>query len=142
MSKSIKLNIEPNFEFILIGIVTTEPIYRVSWLINEILGIQLKEAPPIKSYHAKRQIIQEFLLFQFQADDNTLFQLFQNKSPHGHLIEEQKQADYWLKIEDSSFSSQDLVFTLKAIKNINLIFDVKPGLLKSKLRLIFSEEKA
>ena len=141
MSKSIKLSIEPYFEFFLIGFVTSEPLYRLSWLINEMLEIQLKETAPIKAYHPKRLIIQEFSLFQFIGEDNTRFQLFQNKNMHGHLIEEQKQADYWLKIEDSSISIEYFILKLKTIKNINLIFEVKPGSLKSKLRLLFSDDK-
>jgi hypothetical protein len=141
MSKSIKLSIEPYFEFFLIGIVTSEPLYRLSWLINEKLEIQLKEVAPIKTYHAKRQLMQEFALFQYIDEDDTNFQLFQNKNMHGYLIEEQKQTDFWLKIEDSEISIDNFILKLKTIKNINLIFEVKPGLLKSKLRLLFSDDK-
>jgi len=139
MSKSIKLkNIQPNYEFILIGLVTSEPLYRLSWLVNDNLNIQLKEAPPAQVYHTKRQIIQEFSIFQFDGIDTSFFQLIQNKSQQGFLIEEQKQVDYWLKIENSTLITTDLLAKLKVLKNISLVFEIKPGSLKSKSRLLFS----
>jgi len=139
MSKSIKLkNIQPNYEFILIGLVTSEPLYRLSWLVNDILSIQLKESSPAQVYHIKRQIVQEFSIFQFYGTDTSVFQLIQNKSQQGFLIEEQKQFDYWLKIENSILKATDLIVKLKALKNVSLVFDIKPGSLKSKSRLLFS----
>jgi hypothetical protein len=141
MGKSIKLNIVPEFNFQLIALVTSEPIYRVSWLLNENLDIQLKEAPPLQTYHNKIQVVQEFSVFQFVDEDESVMQLIQNKSQHGYLIEEQKQVDFWLKTEDSKFAEPDLVRKIKSIKNINLAFEVKPGSLKSKNRLFLIGEQ-
>lgn len=140
MSKAIKLKIEPSFDFTLIGLVTSEPIYRVSWLINEVLEIQLKEAHPHQTYHNKLQVIQEFSVFRCYTADEAAIQLIQNKSPQGLLIEEHKQIDFWLKIDDIALSTETLLKKLKAIKNISLAFEIKPGSLKSKSRLLISEE--
>lgn len=140
MSKAIKLKIEPSFNFTLIGLVTSEPIYRTSWLINEALEIQLKETPPHQTYHNKLQVVQEFSIFRFYTDNECTMHLIQNKSPHGFLIEEHKQVDFWLKIENSSTPSASFLQKLKAVKNISLAFEIKPGSLKSKSRLLFSEE--
>ncbi len=139
MGKQIKLNIKPDFNFTLIGLVTSEPLYRASWLINELLNIQLKESQPMQAYHVKRQIVQKFPKFCFCPDNSSSFYLICNKSPQGFLIEEQKQVDYWIKIE-GVFQSNDLLNKLKTLKNINLAFEVKPSSLKSKLRLLFSDE--
>jgi len=141
MSKSIKLDFEPNFDFILIGFVSSEPLYKMSWLINEMLEIQLKECSSIKEYNTKRQLVQEYPMFQFKTENESTFQLFHNKSTQGYLIEEQKQVDYWLKIENSEIIMQELLKKLKGLKNVNLAFEVKPGSLKSKLRLLFTFEE-
>jgi len=140
MGKPIKLDIKPDFDFTLIGLVTSEQLYRVSWLINELLNIHLKETPPLQVYHTKRQIVQEFPKFCFCSDSSLCFYLIGNKSQQGFLIEEQKQVDYWIKVEGLLFESNDLTDKLKGLKNINLAFEVKPGSLKSKSRLLFSEE--
>ena len=140
MAKSLKLNIKPDFEFILIGIVTSEPIYRISWLINEMLSVQLKETQSIKVYNNQRQIVQEFSKYSFCNDDETYFHFLQNKSEQGILIEEKKQVDYWIKTDDFSIKPNDLISKLNTLKNVNLAFEVNPNTLKSKLRLIFSNE--
>ncbi len=142
MGKAIKLNIEPQFDFILIGLVTSEPVYRVSWLINERLDIQLKEVQALLSYHNKRQVYQEFSVFQYINDDEEIFQLIQNKSSQGLLIEEQKQVDFWLKIENAALLVNDYLKLIKPEKNISLAFEVKPGSLKSGFRLILSDENS
>ena len=140
MAKSLKLNIKPDFEFILIGIVTSEPIYRISWLINEMLSVQLKETQSIKVYNNQRQIVQEFSKYSFCNDDETYFHFLQNKSEQGILIEEKKQVDYWIKTDDFSIKPNDLISKLNTLKNVNLAFEVIPSSLKSKLRLLFPNE--
>ena len=77
-------------------------------------------------------------MFQFNGVDLSVFQLIQNKSQQGFLIEEQKQVDYWLKIENSTLKITELISKLKGLKNVSLAFDIKPDSLKSKLRLLFS----
>ncbi|MDA3891691.1 MAG: IPExxxVDY family protein [Salinivirgaceae bacterium] len=141
MSKAIKLKFEPNYEFTLIGLVTTEPIYKISWHLNEQLNILLKETNPLQAYQTKRQTVQEFSKFSFFTPEETNYHLIQNKGQQGILIEEQKQIDYWLKIERCSIRSEVIVEKIKRLKNVTLAFDIKPGSLKSKNRFIFSEEE-
>jgi len=136
MAKVVKLNIKPDFNFVLIALVSSEPLYRIGWLINEHINIQLKEVEPINIIHSKRQINQEFQRFAFTNDTETYY-LVNNKSENGVLIEEQKQVDFWLKIESlNQINSADLVKNIKSIKDINLAFIVDPSSLKSKQKLI------
>ncbi len=136
MAKIVKLNIKPDFDFVLIALVSSEPLYRIGWLINEHINIQLKEVEPINIIHSKRQINQEFQRFAFINDTETYY-LVNNKSENGVLIEEQKQVDFWLKIESlNQINSADLVKNIKSIKDINLAFIVDPSSLKSKQKLI------
>ncbi|MGE4288498.1 MAG: IPExxxVDY family protein [Salinivirgaceae bacterium] len=142
MGKAVKLEITDDFNFPLIGIVTTEPIYRLGFLINEMLGYNLKESRSLKVYHAKHQLVQEFPLFSEYADDCcAVVHLIQNKSLQGLFIEDQKQVDFWLKWEHILIDTDRVLAMLKKIKNINLAFEVKPGSLKSKSRLLFTIEQ-
>jgi hypothetical protein len=136
MAKVIKLNIKPDFDFILIALISSEPLYRVSWLINEHFNTQLKEAEPIHIIVKKREINQSFQRFAFVNDTETYY-LVSNKSKNGVLIEEQKHVDFWLKIESLNQTAPfDLVKNIKSIKDINLAFVVDPNSLKSKQKLI------
>lgn len=142
MSKAVKLEISDDFDFPLLGMVTSEPIYRLGFLINQSLRYNLKENHTLKVYHAKRQVVQEFPLFSEYSDDCcAAIHLIQNKCLQGVLIEEQKQVDFWLKWEHINIESNQVLEALKKIKNINLVFELKPGLLKSKNRLLFTIEQ-
>jgi hypothetical protein len=138
MAKSIKLNISQDIEFLLIGIVTSEPIYRVAWLINNLLNIQLKESPEsIQFYNKQKVFTQNFIKFSYLTENEDYFYLFQNKGEQGILIEEQKQVDYWIIINDMSIFNVDLVKKIKSLDNINLAFQINPNTLKSRTKLIF-----
>ena len=138
---TLKLNTKPDFDFTLIGIVSSEPIYRISWLINELLNIQLKESQSINIYNSKTQSRQEFLMHSFTTIEDSFFYLIQNKGQQGVFIEEQKQVDYWIKVTNSAIESSSFVTQLNTLKNINLTFDVKPGSLKSKVKLLLLDEE-
>lgn len=143
MSKTIKLSIKPTFEFILIGIVCSEPIYKLSYLINEALSVGLKEHDLVKIYNKKRNVYQAFELFNYLDEESQVYyELIHNKGPQGALIEEQKHIDFFIKIENSMESAKSLVGLIKVIKNISLAFEIKPDSLKSKNNLIFSDEES
>jgi hypothetical protein len=143
MNKTVKLSIEPDFDFPLVAIISTEPIYRMGFLINEAIACQLKENTPLQVYHVKRQIVQEFPLFSFYTDDSfEAIHLIQNKSLQGLFIEEQKQVDFWMKWENLDVDMKNVLKALKKIPNVSLAFEVKPGELKSKSRLLFSVEES
>lgn len=137
MAQSIKLDIFEEFHFILIGFVTTEPIYRLSWLFNQELGFNLVSFPSIELLHKKSKIIQSFTRFGEEDEDGSLIELIQNKSEHGLFIEEHKNIDYFLKVDGRDLNAAGLINSLKTIKNISLIVEVQPGSLKSKDRLLF-----
>jgi len=139
MSNNLKLTLQPSFDFTLIALVSSEPIYRLGFLLNEALKLELKESRAIQIYHPKKQQVQEFSLFRHEKDDTPVcIDLIQNKGLSGLLIEEQKQVDYWLKSDSPRQDAVRLVEKIKNIKNISLAFEVNPGSLKSKDRFIFS----
>ncbi|MCK9209128.1 MAG: IPExxxVDY family protein [Salinivirgaceae bacterium] len=139
MSNTIKMNLPESFDFTLIAIITSEPIYRLCWLLNQSLKIDLKEDRPLQIYHAKRKIVQEFDHFrQLGTHDQPEVNLIQNRSLNGHFTEEQKQVDFWLKFEPRKEGASTLVEKIKSIQNISLAFEANPGSLKSKDRFIFS----
>lgn len=142
MAKSIKINIGDQFGFILIAIVTTEPIYRLSWLINQEININLSDFKPAQVLNKQTSMIQSFTRFVCDDNNNGFYELIQNKAGNSFLIKEQKHVDYFLKISGSFIGEQDVVDRLKTIPNISLVASVDANTLKSKQRLIsYSEEE-
>lgn len=139
MAKAIKLNIEQDLNFLLVGIVTSEPIYRLSWLINENIGIKLAEAKAIMHHHKTTKEIQSYTVFSFEdIEQGGLYELIQNKGVNGALIEEQKNMDFLLKVSYSDINFNEFLKQIKSIENINLAHAIEPGSLKSKNRFLSS----
>jgi len=139
MAKAIKLKIEHDFNFLLIGLVTSEPIYRLSWLINESTGIKLAETKSIQHHHKKTKELQSFSVFSYEDLENGgIYDLIQNKGTNGLLIEEQKNIDYLFKVAFADINNEEFLNQIKVISNINLAHSIEPGSLKSKSRLISS----
>ncbi|MBI9067162.1 MAG: IPExxxVDY family protein [Salinivirgaceae bacterium] len=142
MSKTVKLSLKPSFNFILIGIVCSEPIYKLSYLINETISIRLKEHETLKIFNSKRNMYQAFQCFDFLSDETKeYYELIHNKGVQGVLIEEHKRVDFFLKIENCLENPSSIIALINNIKNISLAFEIKLDSLKSKNNLIFSTEK-
>ncbi len=142
MSNTIKLNLPESFDFTLIAIITSEPIYRLSWLINQTLKLELKEDHPLQIYHSKFKIVQEFEHFRQSGQQHPFeVNLIENRGQNGYFTDEQKQVDFWLKVDHKSERTANWVTKIKTIQNISLVFEVNPGLLKSKDRFIFSPDE-
>lgn len=138
MAEKIKLDISSKPHFIQYGLVTSEPVYRLCWLLNTAFSISLTESEPLNCLHAKRNMLQSFMLFEAKnTEHQTSFSLIQNKGPQGFFDEDQKQVDFWLRV-DGEIENTFLLSTLKKIKEINLTFELKPGLVKTKSRLNIS----
>lgn len=136
MAKALKLKIENSYDFILIGLVTSEPIYRLGWLLNQELGLQLADSKSVQLLHKQTKIIQSFSRFEYIDNDEVCYELIYNRSSNGLFIEEQKSMDYFLKISESNLIAEELLSLIKAIENISLAIEIVPGSLKSKNRLI------
>lgn len=140
MNKTVKIQLDPNYDFQLIAIVSSEPIYRLSWLINEQFGTLLTESGVHQVYHQKANLEQPFVKYSYLNPAEVSYNLIQNKSENGLLIDEQKQVDFWLTIEHGLQKTTEVLSKLKKIKNISLAFEVIPGSLKSKSRLIITQD--
>ncbi len=141
MAQKLKLHLPPQFNFHLIVLVSTEPIYRLAWLINTALDIELVVAPKLKIYDSKSQKMQHFDCFRWTTEAGDALELVQNKGEHGVLLEEQAQIDYLLKIPDDYCLPKDAVAPLKQMKEISLAVQLQPDRLKSKNKLLFSAEE-
>src|SRR3954466_9882740 len=94
------LNIEYDFDFTLIGISCHEKDYRLSWTINNKLGIDLSKEKDLEIDVKKHKepMIHSFFAFE-EEDQFKQFYLINNRGTKGLLVPEQKQADYFLMIK-------------------------------------------
>ena len=134
------LNIEYDFDFILFGISCHEKDYRLSWTINNKLGIDLSKEKDLEIDVKKHKEPMAHSFFAFEEEDQfKQFYLINNRGTKGLLIPEQKQVDYFLMIKGKITSEEKNIYlkNVKEIPMVQMAFDILPSTLKSKENLLF-----
>jgi hypothetical protein len=104
--KKIKLFIEHQYDFELLGLVSSVKDYKMAWLINQALGVKLIKTDEFEPefIHQPQLKISRYL----EEKDHGFVQLLKNRSltERGnalYLIPELKMFDYFLLIQDQTF---------------------------------------
>jgi hypothetical protein len=157
------LEIQYDYDFVLIGISSHEKDYRICWALNNKFGLELIKVDSLEIKGKKQETPSFFSLFTYDHPDgfleytvvanlseskagiireNTLFG--SKAKPHSYsenefLIPEHKQMNYFLVIKGEQ---DDTVVknTLKQIKEIDMVLtaiQIDASQLKSKHNLIF-----
>ncbi len=141
--KKQKLEAEIDYDFSLLGIISANRDYKLAWLINNLMGIQLDKSTDIEFNFLKSQ---DLVISNYSyATENSSIQLLKNKSVDAadgnaaFLIPELKRFDYLILVRgfEDTFSIQGLKTKLLGIPNVQYaqVFPVES--LKSKENLIF-----
>ena len=141
--KKRKLEAEFEYDFSLFGIISALKEYKLAWLLNNILEVQLDKANDIEIEFLKRQnlTISNYL---FETENSSL-KLLKNKSidPFGdkpsYLLPELKRFDYFIIIQgfEDTFSNQVLKQKVSSISGIQFVQFFPLESLKSRENLIF-----
>ena len=139
MPKKIhKLTEKEEYRFKLAGISSAENDYRISWSLNQNLGINLVRINNLEIYHKRLDDIQAFAQFVY-VDEETLIQyrLISNRSVNGFLLEEMTNLDYLLQITgDTDEGWMELLMAkMNRIEGIILAFPLDPNTLRSRKKL-------
>jgi hypothetical protein len=133
------LEIEYDYDFVLIGISSHEKDYRICWVINNKLGLNLIKTEALEIKDKKQDEPSHFSLFCFEQPDEFMeYFMIANRSEKGLLIPEQKQIDYFFIIR-GEIEDEKVMEIIKQIKESNLVqtaFRVDVKALKSKQNLI------
>ncbi len=133
------LEIEYDYDFVLIGISSHEKDYRICWALNNQLGLNLVKADALEIKDKKQDELSHFSLFSFEQPDEFMeYFIIANRSEKGLLIPEQKQVDYFFIIR-GEVDDEKVMEMVKQIKGSNLVqtaFRVDVNALKSKQNLI------
>ncbi|MGC9341589.1 MAG: IPExxxVDY family protein [Bacteroidales bacterium] len=134
MTRKFKLDYTPDFDFLLLGIVSYEKDYRLSWEINEFLQMDLERVDDHKVKHKKSGKDLHFSCFVYTDESAYLnFKLLSNRSEMGPLIEGLKNIDYLLVIigEYTENLSVDLKKSLLKLESVQSCFILKPENVKN-----------
>lgn len=105
--------------FLLIGFVSTLPIFKLAWKINRVFNFHLEEIEPIELLDTKKEKKIEFLRFFYNDEDTEMvYSLIQNKFKGNILLKKAMNMDYILKIAGEKTSVLSILDNLKKIENI------------------------
>lgn len=124
--------------YFLLGISSHENDYRISWALNNLLGLKLIKADNLKSLNKRIGETQEFSMYVGQSDEfSPIYKLISNRCDNGFLLEELKNIDYILRIEpmESPLNIDNVLLKLKEVQLISAIFCLNPQTIKSISRL-------
>lgn len=134
-----QLEVEYDYDFILIGISCHAKDYRICWALNSNLGFALeKEDEDVEILQQKKEHSKHSVYSFFHEENHTEYTLVLNRGTFGYMIPEQKQADYLLLIRDNFEDNiNELLSKIKDIDFVLHAFEIEVDLLKSKQNLLF-----
>ena len=130
----VKLNIEQNNYYILLGLVSAEADYKLSLTLNKKFGIFLKNIPSLRlSGNNKTEVI--FSRYSNNADsEDLIIELISNRSGKNYLLNKLKNIDYLLQIQNSEkeVDVNNITSSLREIDTITAVFNIGINTIKDK----------
>ena len=132
------LTLEVDYSFYTLGISCHAKEYKMAWMINKALGLDLEYQDPLVLKKVKSLESQHSLYQCAIEDDRINVSLIANRSKSGLLLPEFPQTDFILKVEEAEEEEfREIRDSIKAIKQVLLVHSIDPNQLKSRTNLIF-----
>ncbi len=135
-----QLEVEYDYDFILIGICCHAKDYRLCWALNNQLTLKLEKEEDLKITLKNKTEANNYSIYGYYNEENhTSYSLIGNRGDHNFLIPEQKQADFFLMIKDNfEHDIKELMRQIRAIDFVLTAYEVQDiDQLKSKQNLLF-----
>jgi hypothetical protein len=130
----VKLHIKQINDFILFGLVSAEPDYKLSQSLNKKFRISLKNISPIKltEDNGPEMVFSRFS--DTSGSPEKIFNLISNRSGKQFLIKKLKNVDYIFQIQDSDneTSISNMTSGLREIDVITAVFNIDANSIKDK----------
>jgi len=139
LGKKIKLELTPDFDFILIGIVSFDQDYKLCWELNRELEMDFEKTEDHVLLHKKSGLSQDFSCFSFDDSKSYLsYKILKNRSENGYLLDALKNLDYLLVItgDIDNFPIDRFRSELVKLQSIQSCFKISPGEVKNVERVL------
>ncbi|MBT6438910.1 MAG: IPExxxVDY family protein [Flavobacteriales bacterium] len=149
-----KLVLDYDYDFLLIGILSSVPDYKLCWGINKVLNIVLKKEQDLelqlhdkemndglKLTFDKPEMTPRYSMYTYYNEVTHLrYTVASNRSVSGLLIKEEQSVDFFLVVDglyDDLKKGDSIVNDLRKQREIITAYKIDPNNLKSKQNLIF-----
>lgn len=130
----VQLKISQKNESALIGIVSSEPDYKLTLLINRKLKLKLKNESPLAIEDEPGTGVSFSRFTDTSSTPDLVFTLISNRSGKNYLLRKLRNIDYIFTIHnpDNEATIKKISADLKETECITAIFNIDPASLKEK----------
>ena len=131
--KRVQLKLSQINDFLLLGLVSSEPDYKLSITLNNKFRISLKNIAPVEISDENKSIL-SFSRFSSIDNSGIVYNLISNRSGKHFLLRKLKNIDYIFQIHDSENKKNIELVTdsLREIESVNAVFGIDTNTLKDK----------
>jgi hypothetical protein len=129
----LRLESDQTDEFIISGLVSSEPDYKLSLLLNKKLRISLKSLPPV-NIPGSPGVELQFSRFSAAENSGLTYTLFSNRAGKDFLLKKLKNVDYILMIHDPEheINPTTLASSIREMESVTALFNIDTDSLKDK----------
>lgn len=130
----VQLKVSSNEEYSLLGIVTTEPDYKLSLSLNKKLKISLKNNAPIEITGKTGEHLNFSKFSDVKGAPDLTYNLISNRSDKAFLLKKLNKIDYFFQVHspERDYNIDFLTTSLRGIESITAVFNLIPGEIKDK----------
>jgi hypothetical protein len=131
--KRVQLKLNQINDFLLLGLVTSEPDYRLSIALNNKFRISLKNISPVEIRDDNKSAL-TFSRFSDTDITGIVYNLISNRSGKHFLLRKLKNIDYIFQVHDSDNINKITLITdkLREIESVTAVFGIDTNTLKDK----------
>jgi hypothetical protein len=122
----LKLQVDQVHSFLLLGLVSSEPDYKLSLSLNNKLGISLRNISPVQidGDSGSEQLFSRFS--DTRLSPEAVFSLVSNRSGKNFLIRKLRNVDYLFHVydPDNEINIKQISSSLKEITAITAVFSI------------------
>jgi hypothetical protein len=124
----VQLNFGLDEEYILLGIVSTDPDYKLSLSINNKLNISLQSDKPLEVAGKNGDTVTFSRFSDFKMAPDRTFQLISNRHNKEHFLKRYQKIDYLFQvyISGNEYDPEDLSSQLREVNCITAVFILEP----------------
>ena len=130
----VQLKINHKEEFILFGLVSSDPDYKLSLALNKKFRISLKNVSPVKITDVTGSELVFSRFSDTSGSPDIMFNLIANSSGKNFLIKKLKNVDYIFQVLDPEYENNidQITHNLREIESVNAVFNIDINTLKDK----------
>lgn len=132
-----KLDMDPDPEVMLIGISSHVNDYRLCWSLNRSLGIALARRDQDISEPGPERMASYSAFDHVDEESQATYSLVNNHSGDGILLKEQRQADYFLVVDEQApIRPEELLARVRAAEFVLTAFPLDARRLRGAEKLL------